>query len=249
MSGNINKKDIKILCQKSGNKCSLPKCRANLIVDIDNNNMLSNIAVMAHIKGEKPGAARYDSKMTDKERNCHANLILVCCNDHKVIDDNPAYYSVEMLHQIKESHEKWVAEKLCINMTNISFAELEVVTKYLLSPNAINNQDHTLIPPKDKINKNNLSIVVENLLMMGMVQVVLVKNFISKQPDIEFGERLSQGFKKEYMRLIEEDKLSNDDLFYALLEFSYNNSFDFANRAAGLAVLAYLFEKCDVFEK
>jgi len=38
-------------------------------------------------KREKPTAARYDAKMADKERNCHENLILLCGDHHKMIDD------------------------------------------------------------------------------------------------------------------------------------------------------------------
>lgn len=39
------------------------------------------------------------------------NLILLCFDDHKRIDDQPNVYSVEFLHKTKETHEAWAAER------------------------------------------------------------------------------------------------------------------------------------------
>ena len=46
------------------------------------------------------------------------NLILLCRNHHKEIDDisNVSIYTKEMLHQIKHEHEKWVSESLTVNI-------------------------------------------------------------------------------------------------------------------------------------
>ena len=166
-----------------------------------------------------------------------------------MIDDQPNTYTVEKLRQIKVEHEHWVIESTKKEDLNVSFAELSVVTKYLVSGEYVPSEFYRLIPPRDKIKKNSLSLEIEKLIMMGMVQVKQVKDFIDKCLDIEFGERLKQGFVVEYERLKNEEGLEGDDLFNGLLDFASGGSNDFKNRAAGLTILVYLFEKCEVFEK
>jgi hypothetical protein len=66
--------------------------------------------------------------------------------------------------------------------------------------------------------------------------------------DPHFPERLKAGFVNEYDQLVE-GGVRGDVLFESLLEFASQGSRDPKCRAAGLAVLAYLFETCEVFEK
>lgn len=249
MSGTISPRDQRALCIPSGNRCAMPECHTVLVVSKTENDRESIVAIMAHIKGEKSNSARYDSNMTDAERNGHDNLILVCPNCHKIIDDQPNTYTFEKLYEIKRQHEKWVVESTGKEVINVTFAELSVVTKFLISGQFEPSISYTLIPPPEKIKKNELSSSIEQMIVMGMTQVKQVNSFISKCPDIEFGERLSKGFVAEYERLKNEENLKGDDLFNTLLDFASGKSNDFKNRAAGLAVLVYLFERCDVFEK
>lgn len=65
--------------------------------------------------------------------------------------------------------------------------------------------------------------------------------------DSRFPERLKAGFVAEYSRL-KEQGFEGDSLFEALREFAYGRTRNFQKQAAGLAVLVYLFEKCEVFE-
>lgn len=249
MSGTIPTREQRVLCTRSGNRCAIPTCRKVLVVNKTDNDRESLVATMAHIKGENPDSARYDTNMPEGERNLYDNLILVCPNCHKVIDDQPNTYTVEKLHEIKSQHEKWHLESTGKEIINITFAELKVVTNFLISGQFEPSTSYEVIPPKEKIKKNELSASVEQLIIMGMTQVRQVGNYISKSPDVEFGDRLSKGFLAEYERLKTEEKLKGDDLFNALLDFASGKSNDFKNRAAGLAVLVYLFEKCEVFEK
>ena len=60
---------------------------------------------IAHIKGEKPGSARYDPDQSEKERQCVDNLMLLCPNHHKLIDDlEPDAYPVAMLVKMRDQH-------------------------------------------------------------------------------------------------------------------------------------------------
>ena len=131
--GSISQKDLKILCTRSGNRCAMPECKKILIENKKLNDTYSIIGEAAHINGKSPNSARYDGKMTEKERDSYDNLILVCRNCHKAIDDQPSFYTAEKLHQIKEDHERWIIESTGKEAINVTFAELDLVTKHLAS--------------------------------------------------------------------------------------------------------------------
>lgn len=251
MSSDMGKMDWKILCAKSGNRCALPNCRTILVEDATKTDGASLIAEAAHIKGENPGSARYDASMTDEERNCCKNRILLCPSCHTKIDKQQNAYPVELLQRYKTEHEAWIIESTKNEVINISFSELDVVTKHLIALPGIRSDSLTLIPPKEKIVKNGLSSSIEKMILMGMTQVKQVANFVEKITaiDSDFTNRLINGFVLEYERLHNKEGIRGDDLFESLLEFSCGGSNDFKQKAAGLSVLVYLFEKCEVFEK
>ena len=60
---------------------------------------------VCHIKGQRPGSARYDRGQAAVERHAYANLILMCPTHHTVIDDDEEAYPVERLSKIKAAHE------------------------------------------------------------------------------------------------------------------------------------------------
>lgn len=243
---NITLKEIKLLWGKSGHKCAI--CKRNLIQEKKEGNNYP-IGEMAHIEGKKPNSVRYNPNMIDRDRNSYGNLILLCPTCHTTIDNDPKEYTVDKLKQIKRDHEKFVEESLKTHMPNVTFAELEVIGRYLMATSILENKSSlTVIPPKEKIERNNLSIEVENLITIGILQVKQVKDYLNKNPDIQFAERLKAGFVKKY-RELRDGGLVSDGLFYALWDFASNNSPNFKIKAAGLSVLTYFFELCEVFEK
>jgi len=247
--GDISRKDIKILWGKSGNRCAFPGCEVELAKEGSSGKNIV-IGVMAHIKGENPNSARYDPNpnMTDKERNCYENRILLCPTHHTLIDNDIQAYTVEKLLEMKNNHEKWVSDSRKKEEINITFAELEVITKFLVSTNAQEEEEITLVPPKEKIKKNQLTPPIEEYLKIGMLKSKLVAQYIEKQPDVDFGERLKKGFVDKYLEL-KASVMNGDELFLELFEFASNNSSDFRKQAAALAILTYFFETCEVFEK
>jgi len=242
---NILKSTRKILWGKSGGKCAISKTD---LVQKKADNQNYPVGIEAHIEGLNPNSARYNPNMSDDERNSYENLILVCPTCHTKIDNNTDTYTVKKLKKIKEEHEKWVEENLKSHMPNVSFAELEVITKYLTSATAPKEEYLTVIPPKEKIRKNNLSSEVENLITMGMLRVNEVKEYLNRNPDPNFSERLRTVFVEKY-KTSKDEGLTEDALFYGLLEFASNGSQELKIQAAGLAVLTYFFEICEVFEK
>ena len=106
----INTKDIKILWAKAAGRCSMPDCRMRLVADagdaVKSKNTL--IGENCHIVGDKETSPRGKSILTEDERNRYPNLLLLCRNHHKIIDDDEHGWPVERLHQIKTEHEIWV---------------------------------------------------------------------------------------------------------------------------------------------
>lgn len=241
----INISQVKLLWGKSQGRCAI--CGENLIKSSQEGSDFQ-VGEMAHIEGENPGSARYNPDMTDDQRAAYENLILLCPTHHAEIDKNQSQYPVEKLKQIKKDHEKWVEESLRCQLPEITFAELEVILKYLIAaPVPLEDDSITVVPPGRKIKKNDLSVEVGNLITMGMMQVRLVEDYLNKHPDTQFAARLSKGFVDRYDEL-RKDGLAGDVLFYELFDFASYFSMDFKKRTAGLAVLVYFFEKCKVFE-
>jgi hypothetical protein len=92
---------VKRLFAVSGNLCAFPKCSTPL-VDPKSSSIVGEIC---HIKGDKPGAARYDATQTNEDRQAFDNLILLCNVHHKIVDDDDTAYTVSRLLQMKQDHE------------------------------------------------------------------------------------------------------------------------------------------------
>lgn len=142
-------------------------------------------------------------------------------------------------------------EALAREMPFVSFDELEIVTRFILGmPPASQEINFNITGITQKIAKNTLTHNVHFLLTMGMVKVKEVRSFIEVtsllRPD--FSQKLKDGFVTEYQRLLKAN-IRGDDLFESLHKFSCGNSLESKKAAAGLAVLSYLFERCEVFER
>jgi hypothetical protein len=94
---------IKRLFAHSGNLCAFPRCTAALIEDS------TVVGEICHIKGAKPGSARYNDQQTAAERHGFDNLILMCRKHHTVIDDDDEAYTVDRLLKMKADHESHAA--------------------------------------------------------------------------------------------------------------------------------------------
>ena len=106
-------KDRKHLWAKSGNRCAI--CRQELFLSNINKEDF-NVGEECHIVSSQINGPRYINNYQNYDS--YNNLILLCRNHHKEIDDksNISIYSIEKLHQIKDQHEKWVRESLKANI-------------------------------------------------------------------------------------------------------------------------------------
>jgi len=108
----ITLKAHKMLWGRSGNRCAMPDCRKELVMDATETDDESLIGEECHIVAESANGPRGDPNFGEEKLNTYANLVLLCRVHHKIIDDQPNTYSVKYLKEIKASHERWVRESL-----------------------------------------------------------------------------------------------------------------------------------------
>lgn len=138
-------------------------------------------------------------------------------------------------------------------MAKITYDDINFVITALLNQRAMptNNQDnYQLTYPEEKMSKNDLTHEIRFVLGMGLAKAGEVRHFIENIAKISFpdlAERLKASLKAEYINLMAAG-IRGDELFNRLYIFSHQNSSSASRQSAGLAVLCYFFETCDVFE-
>lgn len=248
-----------LLAYRSGDRCALPDCGRTLSPDSTSGDPI-NVGEAAHIAGEHDGngggkkSARYDSSMTSEERNHYDNLIYLCGTCHTKIDSIPQGekdYPVDRLKKLKKDHEQKVREAVAEAFSGIGFPELEEATQWIMkiTPQQATD-DFSLIPPEDKLKKNELGDESRAIVTMGLSVSREVRAFVESvtQTEASFPERLKAGFLEEYYRLKREGH-SGDELFDLMCRFAQRGFEKQAKKSAGIAVLVYLFEACEVFDK
>lgn len=92
---------VKRLFALAQNRCAYPGC-ATLIVQPTG----VVTGKICHIKAKSPDGPRYDPGQTDLERHGFGNLILLCGVHHDIVDAEPQRFTVDLLKEFKEIHER-----------------------------------------------------------------------------------------------------------------------------------------------
>jgi hypothetical protein len=117
----------------SGNLCANPACNTVLL-----NANGTIVGEVCHIRAEKPGGARYDSKMSDEDRRAASNLILLCNVCHKIVDTEREKYKVATLTRWKSDREaKFAAVGDTLRQRYTEQIEDEAATIDLSSPKSL----------------------------------------------------------------------------------------------------------------
>jgi hypothetical protein len=238
-----------MLAFRSGGVCAYPTCGKHLTyVSVSGSD--TYVAEAAHIRGEKPGAARYDASMTHEERDNVHNLIFMCTDHHTIIDKVEADWPIARLEALKTEHEAQVRLAMEEAFADVAFPELERAISWVTAQAPVANDSFDLVAPDAKIEKNALTNGARHIIAAGLTARATVAAYVEAeaQLDADFPERLKAGFLAEYYALRAQGH-KGDALFELMCAFAQRGLKTVTDRTAGVAVLVYLFEICDVFEK
>jgi hypothetical protein len=93
------------LALRVGYRCSRPDCGALTSGPQEEPSKAVNVGVAAHITAASRGGPRFDPLLTLAERAAAANGIWVCQNCAKLIDDDAAQFTIEVLQRWKIDRE------------------------------------------------------------------------------------------------------------------------------------------------
>ena len=102
----ISDKTRKLLWAKSGNRCAI--CKIELLSEKNSKDF--NIGEECHIISSKPNGPRHKEGLS--EYDYADNLILLCRNHHREIDELTDSYTEELLTYMKMNHETWVQKTI-----------------------------------------------------------------------------------------------------------------------------------------
>lgn len=146
--------------------------------------------------------------------------------------------------------ESWFGPSLTMEANvNLGFSDLAAVLRHI-SVMSIPTTSEVKDVSRGKIEANLLSQAVADFLKIGMQKSPLVAQFFSNWKNPTYGEQIAQAFKVEYVRLRDGiPQLYPDEIFGRLQDWAggTTNSTP-THKAAVLAVMAYLFDKCEIFE-
>jgi len=248
-SRHISSADKNYLWMSSAGRCAYPDCRIELVIEGNKQDGPVTIGEIAHIFAHSQNGPRPNPDGFSEETNRYDNLLLLCRNHHREVDGQSNTYSVAVLREWKIVHEGWVAERLAMEEFNSD--DLGFIITWLTDHFIPASTDYTPpVFPAEKIKFNNLSVRVQNLITVGLSRVSEVEIFIINHSkiDTKFAEKLLAPLLKQY-DMLKADGLNSDLIFNDLIQFACGNSLDFSKQSAGLALIVYFFERCEIFER
>ena len=106
----VTDKTGRLIWGEFAGRCAV--CREKVIEKVSPSDNRSLTGEVAHIVGKKDGSARSDYPLPVEKKDTLPNLMLLCRNDHKIVDDFEDVYTVERLRETRESHLEWIETSL-----------------------------------------------------------------------------------------------------------------------------------------
>jgi hypothetical protein len=146
--------------------------------------------------------------------------------------------------------ESWFGPSLTMEANvNLGFSDLVAVLTHI-SITPVPTTSEVKDVSSGKIEANLLSQAVADFMKIGMQKSPLVAQFFNNWKNPTYGEQIAEAFKSEYLRLRSAIPLLHPDEIFGRLEAWAGGTMTTtpAHKAAVLAVMAYLFDKCEIFE-
>jgi hypothetical protein len=106
MRDDFPKAVVEILAKRVGNRCSNPGCRKRTSGPHTEDDKALNVGVAAHITAASLGGPRYDPLLRGEDRRGIANGIWLCQSCAKLVDNDEARYTKELLVRWKQEAEE-----------------------------------------------------------------------------------------------------------------------------------------------
>lgn len=146
--------------------------------------------------------------------------------------------------------ESWFGPSLTMEANiNLGYSDLIAVLEHIrITPAPTPSEVKDV--SRGKIEANLLSQAVADFLKIGMQKSALVARFFNNWKSPTYGEQIAQAFKSEYVTLRDAVPPLHPDEIFGRLETWAGGTANTSptHKAAVLAVMAYLFDKCEIFE-
>lgn len=146
--------------------------------------------------------------------------------------------------------ESWFGPSITrtVNL-NLGYQDLKAVLTHITQTSPPTMTQISEVSP-GKIEANLLSDAVANFLKIGMQKAALVTGFFERWPDPNYGERVAASFHEKYIELRKVRPVLHPDEIFGNIESWAAGTADHTpqHKAAVLAVMAYLFDRCEIFE-
>lgn len=133
------------------------------------------------------------------------------------------------------------------DILDVQFKDVQPLLDYLSRQAMSSDAIPSPVSP-EKLEYNKVSEDVGYLLRHGMIKSGVVRKYLDHHPDKELASRVTNAFRDEYGRLNQQES-DADTIFCQLRTFTQGPFIQSPQtEVAVFAVLAYLFEECDIFE-
>lgn len=248
LSRNIPRADQDLLWRLSAFRCNYPECQEELYRRGEQGDRHANIGKMAHIFAHSLKGPRPNPSGLSEDTNKYENLILLCSIHHDVVDAQINEHTVTLLRQWKRDHERWVSDRLA--REEFDSSDLESIIVWLSDNVEMPTADFRLTPPAEKIAKNAFSVGIQKQINIGLPRMHEVETYIRHRSQLEpsFPARLLNRMLAQY-DILNRESISSDHLFNDMVQFSCGNSRDHVKWLAGIVLVVYLFERCEIFKR
>jgi len=212
----ISTKTRKKLWGKSGNRCSI--CKIELFSKPKDKDGF-NIGEECHIISSKINGPRHKPNIDDYD--FFDNLILLCRNHHKEIDELTDTYTEELLRYIKLNHENWVTTTLNISINKENISKPKFLTRITSGKELLNiiSDSHGYRIDYDEVENEKdaeyIGGIFQELTAYGDISG-MVEVYDKVQIGMQLNELLKDLDKKGYFlfgeKKIEKFKFDNGDI-------------------------------------
>ncbi|MBH2759047.1 ABC-three component system protein [Serratia ureilytica] len=146
--------------------------------------------------------------------------------------------------------ESWFGPSLTMEANvNLGFGDLVAVLTHI-SITPVPTTSEVKDVSRGKIEANLLSQAVADFLKIGMQKSALVAQLFNNWKNPTYGEQIAQAFKSKYLTLRDQVPVLHPDEIFGRIETWAGGTVNITptHKAAVLAVMAYLFDKCEIFE-